>query len=104
MADQVLTKGQLVEYTENWIQDNHVAFPKAGEPELTLMEEKALREEAERAVSRFERRDMEAMLISRQRRRRVGQTMSRIRWLLRRNTVEPPNKSGWTKTVRKSDG
>jgi len=45
-----LTIHQLTEYVENWIRNNHVPFPKAGEPELTLMEEKALREEAERAV------------------------------------------------------
>lgn len=46
-----LTILQLTEYVDNWIRDNHVPFPRAGEPELTLMEEKALREEAERAVS-----------------------------------------------------
>jgi len=45
-----LTIYQLTEYVENWIRNNHVPFPRAGEPELTLMEEKALREEAERAV------------------------------------------------------
>jgi hypothetical protein len=45
-----LTIHQLTEYVENWIRNNHVPFPRAGEPELTLMEEKALREEAERAV------------------------------------------------------
>jgi hypothetical protein len=44
---------QLATYTENWIRENHVPFPKAGEPELTLMEEKALREEAERAVCQW---------------------------------------------------
>jgi len=49
-----LTIHQLTEYVENWIRDNHVPFPKAGEPELTLMEEKALREEAERAVGQVE--------------------------------------------------
>jgi len=38
---------------ENWISINHVPFPKAGELELTLMEEKALREEAERAVGQL---------------------------------------------------
>ena len=34
-----------------WIADNHVPMPKAGEPQRTLMEERALREEAQRAVS-----------------------------------------------------
>lgn len=42
---------QLLMHTENWIIDNHVPLPGSGGPQLTLMEEKALREEAERAVS-----------------------------------------------------
>lgn len=46
-----LTSCKLASFAEMWIADNHVPMPKAGEPQRTLMEERALRAEAQRAVS-----------------------------------------------------
>lgn len=40
----------LTDLIQSWITDNHIRLPKPGEPEPTLMEEMAQREEAQRAV------------------------------------------------------
>lgn len=42
---------QIADMVREWITDNHIPLPKPGEPEPTLMEEMAQREEAQRAVS-----------------------------------------------------
>lgn len=82
---------QLTEYVDNWIRDNHVPFPRAGEPELTLMEEKALREEAERAVSP----PSPVKLTNRQKRHRVVRKMNKLSWLLKRKIVYSRKRSSW---------
>lgn len=43
---------KLCDFIQGWMDENHVPLPKPGEPEPTLMEEMALREEAQRAVRR----------------------------------------------------
>jgi hypothetical protein len=64
-------------HTENWIIDNHVPLPGSGGPQLTLMEEKALREEAERAVSHASTRyDLADRL--RLKRRKVARSTNRV--------------------------
>lgn len=42
---------QIADTVREWITENHIPLPKPGEPEPTLMEEMAQREEAQRAVS-----------------------------------------------------
>lgn len=41
---------QLTDFISLWMDKHHVPLPKPGEPEPTLMEEMAIREEAQRAV------------------------------------------------------
>lgn len=52
----VTANSQIADAVREWITENHIALPKPGEPEPTLMEEMAQREEAQRAVSSAEAR------------------------------------------------